>query len=105
MRRNSNPTTAHFVAKYTIPIAAAVVVAALYNGVTDISAVVFVFVVSFVLIVFLGVLFVVLDALGRHLRGRIRGQGWPAETTRPTATATKSEMIPLQYAGHSPPRA
>lgn len=105
MRRNPNPiaAAAHFVTKYTIPVAAAVVAAALYNGSAETSAVVFVLVVPFVLIALVVVRFVMLDALGRHLRRRIRGDAQPAGTTNPTATETNGETIPLQYVDHSPP--
>lgn len=105
MRRNPNPiaAAAHFVTKYTIPVAAIVAAAALYNGSIETSAVVFVLVLPLVLIALVVIRFVVLDALGRHLRQRIRGEGQPAGRTNPTATETNYETIPLQYVDHSPP--
>ena len=105
MRRNPSPiaAAAHFVTKYTTPVAAVVVAAALYNGSIDTSAVVFVLVLPAVLIAILLVRFVVPDALKRRLHQRLRVEVQPAETTDPTAAATNSETIPLQYFIHAPP--
>ena len=105
MRRSPNPiaAAAHFVTKYTLPPAALIVLAALYSGSTDTSAILFVVAVPPVLIALLLVRFVALDALKRYLRQRIRGRGQPDETTNPPATETNRETIPFQYVRHPPP--
>ena len=105
MRRNpsSIAAAAHFVSKYTVPPAAFVVLAALYSGSTHTPAILAVIAVPPALITLLIVRFVVLEALGRHLRQRTRGGGQPAKTTNPRPTETRRQTIPLQYVRYPAP--
>ena len=105
LRRGLNPiaAAAHFVTKCTVPFAAFVVLAALFGGSTDTSAVLFVVAVPPVLVALLLVRFVAFDALKRRFRERIRGGGQPAGTTDQTTTETNSLTIPLQYVRHPAP--
>ena len=105
MSRGPNPiaAAAHFVSKYTLPPAAFVAFAALYNGSTHTPAVLAVIAVPLALITLLIIRFVVLEALGRQLRQRTRGQDQPAQKTTPKPTGTRRQTIPLQYVRYPPP--
>ena len=105
MRRNPSPiaAAAHFVSKYTIPLAAIVVFSALYTGSTHTPGILAVIAMPPALITLLFLRFMVLDALGRQLRQRTRGGGQPATTTNTRPTDTRRQISPLQYTGYPPP--